>query len=316
MSLQAIGLGEVLWDLLPAGRQLGGAPANFAYHARALGAPAGVVTRVGRDALGQEIQCRLEKLCLPAHLVQVDETSPTGTVTVELVGEGVPNFTIHEPVAWDHLHMTDASLAAARTADALCFGSLAQRAEPSRGTIQHLLRQSSPTALRIFDINLRQHFHSRTVIEPSLQLANVLKLNDAELPVLATMFDLKGDPQSQLMALAQRFDLRVVALTLGPQGSWLYQSGRWSKCGTRPVRVQDTVGAGDAFTAALALGLLRRMDLEAINSAANEVASYVCSCAGATPPLPDSLRKLFEQPRADTTAPIPLPCGSSRPGLS
>jgi sugar/nucleoside kinase (ribokinase family) len=126
-------------------------------------------------------------------------------------------------------------------------------------------------------------FLPRTVIEPSLQLANVLKLNDSELPVLATLFDLKGDPQSQLTALAQRFDLRVVALTLGPQGSLLYQGGRWSKCGTRPVRVQDTVGAGDAFTAALALGLLRQMDLEAINLAANEVASYVCSCAGATP---------------------------------
>jgi len=293
MNLKVIGIGEVLWDLLPAGRQLGGAPANFAFHAGALGAQAGAITRVGRDALGRDIQCRLEELRLPANLVQTDETSPTGTVTVELAGEGVPNFTIHEHVAWDHLQLTDAALATARTADALCFGSLAQRAEPSRGTIQHLLRQSSPTVLRIFDINLRQHFYSRTVIEPSLQLANVLKLNDSELPVLATMFDLKGDPQSQVTALAHRFDLRVVALTLGPQGSLLYQGGRWSKCGIRPVRVEDTVGAGDAFTAALALGLLQQMNLDAINLAANQVASYVCSCAGATPPLPDSLRKLF-----------------------
>ena len=314
MSLKVIGIGEVLWDLLPAGRQLGGAPANFAYHAGALGAQAGMVTRVGRDALGQEILCRLEQLRLPANLVQVDETSPTGTVTVELAGEGVPNFTIHEHVAWDHLQLTDAALATARTADARCFGSLAQRAEPSRGTIQHLLRQSSPTALRIFDINLRQHFYSRTVIEPSLQLANVLKLNDSELSVLATLFELKGDPQSQLTALARHFDLRVVALTLGSQGSLLYQDGHWSKCRTRSVRVEDTVGAGDAFTAALALGLLRQMDLEAINLAANEVASCVCSCAGATPPLRDSLRNLFLQPRAETTAPIPLPCGSARPG--
>jgi fructokinase len=296
MSSKIIGIGEVLWDLLPAGRHLGGAPANFAYHARELGAQAGLVTRVGRDALGQEIQRHLEKLCLPADLVQVDETAPTGTVTVELGGEGVPNFTIHEHVAWDHLQLTDASLAAARSADALCFGSLAQRTEPSRGTIQHLLRQSSPAALRIFDINLRQHFHSRNVIETSLQLANVLKLNDAELPVLATLFDLKGDSQMQVAALAQRFDLRVVALTLGPQGSQLYQAGRWSKCGTQPVRVTDTVGAGDAYTAALAMGLLQQMDLDAINFAANEVARYVCSCTGATPLLPDSLRTIFARP--------------------
>jgi fructokinase len=305
MSLKVIGIGEVLWDLLPAGRQLGGAPANFAYHAGALGAQAGMVTRVGRDVLGQEILCVFEKLRLPANLVQVDETFPTGTVTVELAGEGVPNFTIHEHVAWDHLQLTDAALESARKADALCFGSLAQRAVTSCGTIQHLLHQSSPNALRIFDINLRQHFYSRTVIESSLQQANVLKLNDSELPVLATLFDLKGDPQPQLTALAQRFDLRVVALTLGSQGSLLYQDGRWSKCRTRPVRVEDTVGAGDAFTAALALGLLRRMDLEAINLAANEVASYVCSCAGATPPLPDSLRNLFTQPTAEAIARTP-----------
>jgi fructokinase len=296
MSSKIIGIGEVLWDLLPAGRQLGGAPANFAYHARELGARAGLVTRLGRDALGQEIQRHLEKLGLPADLLQVDETAPTGTVTVELGGEGVPNFTIHEHVAWDHLQLTEASLAAARSADALCFGSLAQRTEPSRGTIQHLLRQSTPAALRIFDINLRQRFHSRSVIEASLQLANVLKLNDAELPVLATLFDLQGDPQLQVAALAQRFDLRVVALTLGPQGSLLYQAGRWSKCGTQPVRVTDTVGAGDAFTAALAMGLLQRMDLDAINFAANEVARYVCSCTGATPRLPDSLRTIFACP--------------------
>lgn len=293
MSFKVIGIGEVLWDLLPAGPQLGGAPANFVYHARALGAQAGVVTRVGRDALGQDIQRRLAAMRLPADLVQVDEAAPTGTVTVELTGEGVPNFTIHEDVAWDHLQLTDASLAAAHAADALCFGSLAQRAEPSRGTIQQLLRQSPPVALRIFDINLRQHFHSRRVIETSLQLANVLKLNDGELPVLATLFELMGNSQMQVAALAQRFDLRLVALTLGPQGSLLYQGGRWSKCGTQPVQVADTVGAGDAFTAALAMGLLRQMDLDAINFAANEVARQVCSCAGATPSLPDSVRKLF-----------------------
>jgi len=178
-------MGEILWDLLPTGAQMGGAPANFAYHARALGAEAGVVTRVGSDALGQALQRRLEAWRLPLDLVQVDAQAPTGTVTVALSGEGIPSYTIHEPVAWDRLEPTDATLSAARGAAAICFGSLAQRAEPSRGTIHHPLRLSPAGALRIFDINLRQHFYSREVIEASLRLANVLKLNETELPVLA-----------------------------------------------------------------------------------------------------------------------------------
>ncbi len=292
-AFRIIGLGEVLWDLLPAGPQLGGAPANFACHARALGAQAGVITRVGRDALGRDLQHRLVEMQLPAELVQVDDSAPTGTVTVALSGEGVPHYTIHEAVAWDRLQLTEAARQTARAADAICFGSLAQRAEPSRATIQELLRLTPPDALRIFDINLRQHFHSREVLETSLQLANVLKLNDTELPVLAALFDLSGDVQEQLSALARRFDLRVVALTLGAQGSLLHQDGRWSHATPRPVPVRDTVGAGDSFTAALTVGLLQKMPLKEINVAANEVARHVCSCAGATPPLPESVRQLF-----------------------
>ena len=296
MILRTLAIGEILWDLLPTGPQMGGAPANFAHHARALGARAGVVTRVGSDPLGRDIQRRLEELRLPLELVQVDDSAPTGTVSVELSGEGIPNYTIHERVAWDHLEPTGPALEAARGADAICFGTLAQRAEPSRCTIQHLLRQSPPAALRIFDINLRQHFYSPSVIEQSLRLANVLKLNETELPVLAAMFDLKGDLETQAAALAGMFDLAVVALTLGPQGSLLYQGGRWSRCGTRPVQVRDTVGAGDAFTAALAVGLLQKLDLDEINLAANEVARHVCSCVGATPPLPESVRAIFARP--------------------
>ena len=292
-TFSIIGLGEVLWDLLPAGPQPGGAPANFACHARALGAQAGVITRVGRDALGRDLQHRLVEMKLPAELVQVDDSAPTGTVTVELSGQGVPHYTIHEPVAWDRLQLTEAARQTAGTADAICFGSLAQRAGPSRATIHELLRLTRPDALRIFDINLRQHFHSRDVLESSLQLANVLKLNDTELPVLAALFDLSGDVQTQVSALARRFGLRVVALTLGAQGSLLHQDGRWSHARPRPVLVRDTVGAGDSFTAALTVGLLQKMPLEEINVAANEVARYVCSCAGATPPLPESVRQLF-----------------------
>ena len=293
MGFKVIGIGEVLWDLLPSGAQLGGAPANFAYHAQALGARAGVISRVGSDRLGQDIRRRLAELHLPLDLVQCDESAPTGTVTVELTGDGIPQFTIHRDVAWDHLVPTEAALSAARAAHALCFGTLAQRDEPSHSTIQKLLSHAAPESWRVFDINLRQTFYTRAVIESSLGFANVLKLNDEELPVLAAMFGLNGDVAMQVSAIAQMFELKLVALTRGPLGSLLYHGGRWSECQTRPVRVKDTVGAGDAFTAALVMGLLQDMDLDQINIAANEVARHVCSCAGATPPLPDELSGLF-----------------------
>ena len=293
MTFRVLGVGEILWDLLPSGAQLGGAPANFACHARALGADAGIVTRIGDDSLGREIFRRLEAMRLPLNLVQIDPAAPTGTVGVQLSGEGVPQFTIHEGVAWDRLETTTASLAAAATADAVCFGSLAQRATASRHAIRELVRATRATALRILDVNLRQHFYSRELIEESLRLANVLKLNDAELPVLAEMFSLGGDARAQIVALAVRFELRLVALTRGPLGSLLFADGRWSKCQPRPVVVADTVGAGDAFTAAMALGFLRDWELDAINSAASEVARHVCSQPGATPPLPAALVDRF-----------------------
>lgn len=297
MNYNVIGIGEVLWDLLPRGAQMGGAPANFAYHAQSLGARAGVVTRVGSDQLGRDICQRLEAMGMPLDLVQVDERAPTGTVSVELEGDGVPRFTIHEQVAWDNLQPTGAANQAVDAADAICFGSLAQRGESSRRAIHRLLsRPTSPAALRIFDINLRQHFYSREVVHESLRLANVLKLNDAELPVVAEMLGLQGGTETRVTALARQFDLQLVALTCGPQGSLLCQAGRWSQCRPRPVQVIDTVGAGDAFTAALAMGLLLGMDLDDINFAANEVARHVCACAGATPPLTDELRRLFALP--------------------
>jgi fructokinase len=234
-----------------------------------------------------------------------------------LSGAGLARFTIQENVAWDHIAVTSKALAAAREAGAICFGSLAQRCEPSRNTIQHLVAATPPDALRVFDINLRQQFYLRDVIEESLQLANVLKLNDDELPTLAAMFNLTGSPEHQIEQLAQMFGLGIVALTRGANGSLLYQEieelgqscgggarprrdgtepcyhTRWSDCPSRPVRVVDTVGAGDSFTAALVLGLLRKMDLDEINTVANEVARYVCSQPGATPALPIEFARRF-----------------------
>lgn len=293
MSFKIAGIGEVLWDLLPSGPQLGGAPANFAYHAHALGARASVVTRVGNDTLGSEIRMRFKQLGIPDETVQVDETAPTGTVTVSLSGNGIPHFDIREEVAWDRLSVTESALATVREADAICFGTLVQRSEPARISVQRLVTAASPGALRVFDVNLRQNFFSRGLIGESLRLANVLKLNERELLILAELFGLSGSTRHKIEALAQRFELRLIALTRGPAGSLLFQAGQWSDCPSVPIKIIDTVGAGDAFTAALVMGLLRKMPLDEINVLADEIARYVCSCAGATPPLPEQFPKRF-----------------------
>lgn len=296
MSLNVISVGEVLWDLLPAGRQLGGAPANFAYHAHSLGAAVGLVSRVGNDQAGRDILHQLQSWRLPSHLVQVDEGSRTGLVTVDLDDTGVPQFTIEEPAAWDQIHLTPAAVEAARRADVVCFGSLAQRQACSRQAVQQLVAATSPKALRIFDINLRQHYYSRDVLLRSLALASVVKLNDTELAVLADLLGMNSNLQSQAEELAGRFDLRLVAVTCGPAGSLLFQDGRWSRSGAQRVEVCDTVGAGDAFTAALAVGLLRGMNLEEVHELATEAAGFVCSQPGATPALPEQLVRRFSSP--------------------
>jgi len=293
MDFKIVGIGEVLWDLLLTGTQLGGAPANFAYHAHALGARAHAITRLGNDDYGREIFRRFREMCLPVTTLQIDDASPTGTAKVELSGDGLAHFTIAENVAWDHIALTQEALAVVVGADSVCFGTLAQRSEPSRDSIHKLVAAAPANALRVFDINLRQQFYSRRLIEQSLQLANVLKLNDDELPTLATMLGLPGVTKDQIEHLAQSFGLRVVALTRGANGSLIYKEGRWSDCPSRPVKVVDTVGAGDSFTAALVLGLLHKMELDEINEIANEVARYVCSQPGATPPMPAEFARKF-----------------------
>jgi fructokinase len=280
-----VSVGEVLWDLLPAGPVLGGAPANFACHARALGADTTLVSRVGDDDLGREILRRLD-----AHdAVQMDTQRPTGTVSVQLSADGQPQYTIHENAAWDAIEADDC----AREADAVCFGSLAQRSPISRASIRQMIALTRADALRVFDINLRQSFYSCELIEASLTLANVLKLNDAELPVLEEMFALHG-----LKAIAEHFALRTIALTRGGQGSVIFDRGEFSEHPGIAATVRDTIGAGDAFTAALTLGLLADWPLPRINQRANEVAAFVCSQSGATPALPAALRSSFVQQAA------------------
>ncbi|MGZ4964259.1 MAG: carbohydrate kinase family protein [Limisphaerales bacterium] len=293
MSFSVVGIGEVLWDLLPAGAQLGGAPTNFAWHAHALGARSQIISRVGADDRGDEIRRRLVQMGLADKFVQMDSLHPTGTVSVELSTNGSAEYVIHEDVAWDHIAVTTQALDLVRAADAVCFGSLAQREPVSRESIQTLVSAARAEAWRIFDINLRQHYFSREVIEASLKLANVLKLNDAELPIVSKLFGAAGDVKSQIEFFAKRFGLRVVALTRGGEGSLLFQEGRWSEQGAVKVEVKDTIGAGDSFTAALCLGLLRGLDLDRINAAAIQIAGFVCGDAGATPVLPEHLRRLL-----------------------
>jgi fructokinase len=299
MSCKILAVGEVLWDLLPTDKQLGGAPANFTFHCRGLGALARLVTRIGDDDLGRQVLERFRLLGLPTETVQIDPAWPTGTVAVTLADDGQPRFTIHEHVAWDRIAADETALAEARSADAVCFGSLAQRNEPSRRAIRALVSAARPGALRVFDVNLRPPFVDRDVIADSLELADVLKLNDQELPELAAMFGLPPGVREAIEELASRFGLSVVALTRGAGGSLLKADGRWSDHPGKPAEVCDTIGAGDAFTAALTVGLLAGRPLEEINRHANEVAAFVCSRPGGTPALPEALRLPVDAAPAD-----------------
>ncbi len=227
---------------------------------------------------------------------QIDSAAPTGTVDVALEPDGQPRFTIREQVAWDRITADEAALALAARADAICFGSLAQRSEPSRLAIRALVSAARPGALRIFDVNLRPPFIDRDVIADSLTLANALKLNDQELPKLVAMFGLPGGVREAMAELASLFGLSLVALTRGAGGSLLMADGVWSDDPGRPVTVCDTIGAGDAFTAALVVGRLRGRALDEINRHANEVAAFVCSQPGGTPTLPDALKFSSEDP--------------------
>ena len=280
-----VGLGEILWDVFPEGKQLGGAPLNFSHHCAQLGAEAYPVSAVGPDADGAEIRQILAAKNLPDLHVQTDPAHPTGRVNVTLK-DGKPTYEILRDVAWDYIRFDENLRNLAARADAACFGSLAQRNSASREAIHAFLDAMRPDSLRIFDINLRQDFYSREIIESSLRRANILKLSDEELPVLAAMFDLPGDASAQLRRLRELFDLRLVAYTRGGSGSLLLTATESSDHLGLPTEVLDTVGAGDSFTATLCTGLLQNLPLAEINIRANQVAAFVCSQAGATPTLP------------------------------
>ena len=290
MTYSLVGIGELLWDIFPTGRELGGAPANFAYHASSLGGEGLIVSCVGADRPGDEILERLDALSLSRQYVASDTEHPTGTVSVKVEAEGKPSFAIQENVAWDFIPKTKQLMALGKRSQAVTFGTLAQRSEVSRATIRAFISQIPLSVLRIFDINLRQQFYSREIITWSLEACNVLKVNEEELPVLARLLSMKGDERQLLGELSRRFNLELIALTKGARGSLLYSHGQTSAHDGYKTEVVDTVGSGDAFTAALALGILSGSDLSTINDYANRVASFVCSKRGATPQLPEDLK--------------------------
>jgi fructokinase len=294
MKPLVIGIGELLWDLLPSGPRMGGAPANFACHAKALGARAKVVSRVGDDGPGAKLIENLIELGMPVSGISIDPAHPTGAAGVRLMGDGQPAFTIEPDVAWDHL-VSDRQLEALfKQADAVCFGTLAQRSAASAETIRGLVALSGPEALRIFDVNLRQNHFTTETVAASLELSDVLKLNDAELPQIAGMLGISGKVRECLAALVSRFGLRLVAYTRGADGSILFDGREWCEQNGFTVEVRDTIGAGDSFTAAVAMGLLKQWPIARIAEAATEVAAHVCSCSGAVPELPESIRSRFD----------------------
>jgi fructokinase len=294
-----LGVGELLWDMLPEGPRLGGAPANFTVMAGRLGDHAAILSRVGRDELGRSAMELLNPLPADAGHVQIDARHETGRTTVELKS-GQPSFTIHDPAAWDFLELSDEWLQLAQRASAICFGSLAQRSSVSRQTIQTLVAETPETCMRVFDVNLRAPFYSAEIVQESLELATVMKMNDAEVPLVLNLLGLDGKPGRSgakdllhmgVQRLLREFPgLTMVAVTRGGHGSLLVTRDGCDEHSGVPVKIADTIGAGDAFTAAMTHYLLRRASLATLNEAGNRWGGWMASQSGAMPELPEQVR--------------------------
>ncbi len=308
-DLALVGLGELLWDLLPGGRQLGGAPANFAVMASRLGSHGIIASRIGEDELGRAALEMLGSMPVDTRYVQQDSVQPTGSVSVELVG-GQPYYTIHEPVAWDFLEVTPAWRELAGRADAVCFGGLAQRSALARETIHAFLAATRPECVRVFDVNFRKPFVSEDAVRASLKRATILKLNDGEMPDLLAIVGLpeaaEGESEADQVRvdwlaqsakrLLEAWPMRLVAITLGAHGSLLVTREHVARHSGVATKVADTVGAGDAFTAALTtyylqVDSLSLEGLRVLNEAGNRWGSWVASQAGAMPRLPNDVRE-------------------------
>lgn len=285
-----VGMGEALWDVLPEGRKLGGAPANFAYHVSQFGLESRIVSAVGPDMLGEEL---LSDLCDKGLDCMIETVPyPTGIVQVGLDSYGVPCYDIKEGVAWDNIPFTSELESLAMNTKAVCFGSLAQRSPVSRETINRFLdtMPEGEGRFRIFDINLRQDFYSKDIVLNSMQKSNILKINDEELETVSRMFELPdGTQQSRAKALLSMFGFKALILTCGTTGSHVFTADKYSYLETPEVDVVDTVGAGDSFTAAFVSGLLKGLDIRQAHRLAVGTSAFVCTQKGAMPVLPASL---------------------------
>lgn len=285
-----VGIGELLWDVLPAGRRLGGAPVNFAFYAQEQGAEACIVSAVGQDASGDELLGGIAALGLGVRAVQRN-AHPTSTVEVTLDAAGVPAYRIREQVAWDYIERTAEADAAVAGAAVVCWGSLAQRNAVSRRTILALVDAAPVGCLRLFDINLRLNYYDERIVRDSLERADILKLNEDELPVVARFFGLEGAAEWVVAQLVERFSLRYVVFTEGGRGSRVTAAdGRTSYLATPRVEVADTVGAGDAFTATFAASLMQGLPMEECHRRAVAVAAFVCTRHGAIAPLSEFMK--------------------------
>ncbi len=281
MEGKIIGLGEILWDMLPTGKQLGGAPANFAYHVCRLGGNGWAVSAISDDELGREIKSTLSTKKLNTILEEVNE--PTGTVQVTLNAAGVPTYEITEGVAWDHIPFTERIGDLAKETSAVCFGTLAQRSPESRATIHEFIENMPDGSLKVYDINLRQNYYDEKIISDSLRLADILKINDEELDIVSKMLSLSGTQEERCRAISRAFNLKFVILTKGGDGSEVVLEDKVHISRPGKIDIVDTVGAGDSFTAAFILAYLRGESLEKAHTLATEVSSYVCTKAGAMP---------------------------------
>jgi len=281
-----IGMGEVLWDLLPDGKILGGAPVNFAYHAMQLGATGVAISSVGNDELGHEIMDSVNSKGVENCIAL--NNHPTGTVGVTLK-DGKPDYTIYENVAWDFIELTPEAIKMIQQADAICFGTLAQRSAVSHNAIQKALKLIPEQCLKVYDINLRQKYYSKELIHESLSVANVFKINDDEVEIFKQMFGMEGSETDVCRKIKETYSLEYLALTKGENGSYLFHNDEVSFVSTPKVVVQDTIGAGDSFTSAMVMGILNRKPLNEIHSKAVEISAFVCTQKGATPILPERI---------------------------
>lgn len=290
MKNLVVGMGEALWDVLPEGKKIGGAPANFAYHVSQFGLPSYVVSAVGDDALGHEIIDNLTSKGLSLLIAEVPY--PTGTVQVEIDPAGIPQYEIKENVAWDNIPFTDTLEDLARNTQAVCFGSLAQRNVVSRETINRFLdvMPDNDSTLRVFDVNLRQGFYTKEILTNSMERCNILKINDEELVTVSRMFGYPGiDLQDKCWILLGKYNLKMLILTCGINGSYVFTPGNVSFQPTPEVDVADTVGAGDSFTAAFISGILKGKSVAEAHTSAVLTSAFVCTQKGAMPILPKEL---------------------------